>query len=256
MTRVQAFLMSLLSRQLTLAQEAFLTRYPACWLVWEPGEWSVPVHGVDVSVAETKLPNAAARELRPLGGDALCFSLKAPEGTQLKLGRSADNEIVVSDMTVSAERPLAAHSSHRQQEDRAQRQGARSRQADRAAVRRRGRARRREGDLLRRGGVQDARRELGGEQAEAPLIAKHPPGGSKPGQLFFRRPGIRSSTVPMAIDVPATGLGISATLSSSAFASNAPSFNTVSFDLYGTPPNQSPAVPSPIRMTPSNLFIR
>lgn len=100
-TRIQAFLMSLLSRQLALAQEAFLTRYPACWLVWEPGEWSVPVSGVDVSVAETKVPNAAAIDQRPLGGDALCFSLKAPEGTQLKLGRSADNEIVVSDMTVS-----------------------------------------------------------------------------------------------------------------------------------------------------------
>lgn len=93
--------MSLLTRQLTLAQDSFLTRYPSCWLVWEPGEWSVPVSGVDVSVAETKLPSGPVQEQRPLGGDALCFNLKAPEGTSVKLGRSADNEIVVSDMTVS-----------------------------------------------------------------------------------------------------------------------------------------------------------
>jgi hypothetical protein len=100
-TRIQAFLMSLLSRQLALAQDSFLTRYPSAWLVWEPGEWSVPVSGVDVSVAETKLPSSAPQEQRPLGGDALCFSLKAPEGAALKIGRAADNEIVVSDMTVS-----------------------------------------------------------------------------------------------------------------------------------------------------------
>ena len=93
--------MSLLSRQLTLAQETFLTRYPSCWLVWEPGEWSVPVSGVDVSVAETRLPTNEVTELRPLGGDALCFALKVAEGTTVQVGRAADNEIVVSDMTVS-----------------------------------------------------------------------------------------------------------------------------------------------------------
>lgn len=99
--RIQAFMMSLLSRQLSLAKDGFLTRYPNCWLVWEPGEWSVPLRGVDVSVAETRLPPSAAAELRPLGGDALCFALKVPEGTSVKLGRAADNEIVVSDLTVS-----------------------------------------------------------------------------------------------------------------------------------------------------------
>lgn len=93
--------MSLLTRQLALAQDAFVTRYPHCWLVWEPGEWSVPVSGVDVSVAETRLPSTALQEQRPLGGDALCFALKVPDGMTLKLGRAADNEIALSDMTVS-----------------------------------------------------------------------------------------------------------------------------------------------------------
>lgn len=102
-TRVQAFLMSLLTRQLALAQGAFLTRYNNCWLVWEPGEDSVPVSGVDVSVAVTKLPTAGAgHEQRPLGGDALCFALKVfDDGTTLKVGRAADNEVVVSDLTIS-----------------------------------------------------------------------------------------------------------------------------------------------------------
>lgn len=99
-TRIQAFLISLLTRQLALAQDAFLTRYPNHWLVWEPGEWSVPVSGVDVSIAETRLPSGGA-ELRPLGGDALCFALKVAEGAPLKVGRAADNELVVSDMTAS-----------------------------------------------------------------------------------------------------------------------------------------------------------
>lgn len=100
-TRIQAFLMSLLTRQLSLAQEAFLVRYPSSWLVWEPGEWSVPGSGVDVSIAETKMPTGARADQRPLGGDALCFSLKVPEGASVNLGRGADNEIVVSDLTVS-----------------------------------------------------------------------------------------------------------------------------------------------------------
>lgn len=99
-TRIQAFLISLLTRQLALAQDAFLTRYPNHWLVWEPGEWSVPVSGVDVSIAETRLPSGGA-EQRPLGGDALCFALKVSDGATVKVGRAADNQIVISDMTVS-----------------------------------------------------------------------------------------------------------------------------------------------------------
>ena len=92
--------MSLLSRQLVLAQAAFITRYPNAWLVWEPGEWAVPLSAVDVNVAETKLPSAGA-EQRPLGGDALCFALKVPNGTILKVGRAADNELVVPDLSIS-----------------------------------------------------------------------------------------------------------------------------------------------------------
>lgn len=98
--RIQALMISMLARQLTLAQENFLTRYPSCWLLWEPGEWSVPGSGVDVNVAETQASRGGL-EQRPLNGDALCFSLKVPPGTALNVGRAADNEIILSDMTVS-----------------------------------------------------------------------------------------------------------------------------------------------------------
>jgi hypothetical protein len=98
--RIQAYLLSLLARQLLLTKDGFQTRYPNAWLVWEPGEWAVPKAGVDVSVAETQLPGGKAPE-RPLGKDALCFALKAPGATALGIGRAPDNAIVINDLTVS-----------------------------------------------------------------------------------------------------------------------------------------------------------
>ena len=92
--------MSLLMRQLALAENKFLTRYPHCWLVWEPGPSAVPAGGVDVSTIRTRVGGAAGTD-RPLGDDALCFALKAADGSALKLGRAADNEVVIPDVTVS-----------------------------------------------------------------------------------------------------------------------------------------------------------
>jgi hypothetical protein len=100
MHRIPAFLLSLLTRQLALAKDSFLKRYPNSWLIWEPGEHSVPVSGVDVSVAATQMPGGGAAQ-RPLAGDALCFALKVPEGTVLRVGRAAESEVLVSDLTVS-----------------------------------------------------------------------------------------------------------------------------------------------------------
>lgn len=91
--------MSLLSRQLALGADAFLTRYPHSWLVWEPGGWVAPTADPQMSVAETRL--AETHVSRPHSGDALCFGLKAPEGQALRLGRAVENEIVISDLSVS-----------------------------------------------------------------------------------------------------------------------------------------------------------
>lgn len=97
--RVQAYLLSLLARQYLALGERFGARYPNGWLVWEPGEWAVPGMGVDTNLAETRAPSTRAPE-RPVGGDALCFALK-PSAEGLTIGRAAENQIVINDMTVS-----------------------------------------------------------------------------------------------------------------------------------------------------------
>lgn len=93
---------SLLARQLLLARDAFVARYPHPWLIWEPGPTSVPRSGVDVAVADTKLPTGnEAPSPTPRHGDAVCFALKAPVGALIRIGRATDNELVISDLTVS-----------------------------------------------------------------------------------------------------------------------------------------------------------
>lgn len=91
--------MSLLSRQLALGADAFLFRYPHCWLVWEAGGWTTPARDAEMNVAETTLGEVHMPQ--PLNGDALCFPLRVHEGATLRLGRAEDNELVISDLTVS-----------------------------------------------------------------------------------------------------------------------------------------------------------
>ena len=91
--------MSLLMRQYLMTKDKFLTRYPHSWLVWEPAADALRA-GVDVSVAETRTGGAAEAQ-RPIGVDVLCFALKLDDGSSIKVGRAADNELVVSDLLVS-----------------------------------------------------------------------------------------------------------------------------------------------------------
>jgi hypothetical protein len=95
---VRAFLLSFLARQYLLLQDKFAERYPHCWLAWEPGAWSVPASSGDT--ATTRLPTPALPIEAPPQGDALCFELAA---RSLRLGRAAENEIVINDATVSRE---------------------------------------------------------------------------------------------------------------------------------------------------------
>lgn len=99
--RLPTFNQSLLVRQLALVKDGFLARYPHPWLVWEPGAFSVPRAGVDVAVADTKLPSGEPLPPAPTPGDAVCFALKVAPGAGARLGRGSDNEVVVSDLTVS-----------------------------------------------------------------------------------------------------------------------------------------------------------
>lgn len=93
-----AYLMSVLTRQLALGPDAFLMRYPHSWLVWEVGGWTIPETS---PVADTRLDDLRSGPPKGVSGDALCFALKAPEGTQIRLGRGVDNEIVIADASVS-----------------------------------------------------------------------------------------------------------------------------------------------------------
>ena len=100
---VPCFMLSLLKRQQLMLQERFTERYPSCWLVWEPGSWKPPQTDEEADGGDTQLPEHTL-DLRPRGGDALCFQLYATRATKVGefvLGRATDSDIVVNDMTVS-----------------------------------------------------------------------------------------------------------------------------------------------------------
>ncbi|MFT3712069.1 MAG: FHA domain-containing protein [Archangium sp.] len=84
-----------MSRQLAFDASGFDKRYPCSWLVWELSGWTPPEASADQSVVDTRHD----AESRPVNGDPLCFPLR--RGDRLQIGRAAENEIVVSDATVS-----------------------------------------------------------------------------------------------------------------------------------------------------------
>jgi len=96
MGMARAFMISFLARQaLTRSRQELAGLYPHPWLVWEPGAWTAPSPNNRMTI----LPPAPGTE-RPVAGDALCFELSA---CSLRLGRAAENEIIISDATVSRE---------------------------------------------------------------------------------------------------------------------------------------------------------
>jgi hypothetical protein len=98
---VRAYLLSVLVRQHLLLKNGFAERYPGCWLVWEPGNWTPA--GKNPHTMATQRPSwTGPRE--PVAGDALCFELALAPGTrELKVGRGPPNDIEVNDLTVSRE---------------------------------------------------------------------------------------------------------------------------------------------------------
>ncbi|MBL8922015.1 MAG: FHA domain-containing protein [Myxococcaceae bacterium] len=101
--RLTAFNQSLLARQLALVEtQRFVGRYPHAWLVWTLGPSSVQRPSIDVSIADTKHPSGEAPPPGPpLVGDAICFALKAAPGAVVRIGRALENDLVVSDLSVS-----------------------------------------------------------------------------------------------------------------------------------------------------------
>lgn len=76
--------------------EAFHARFGGAWLVWEPGPWLAPSRATLATVGVDAGLN------KPKQGDALCFFLgPAKEGRVIQLGREPDNDVMISDGTVS-----------------------------------------------------------------------------------------------------------------------------------------------------------
>lgn len=107
----RALLLSLLARQSLVLREAFRTRYPHAWLVWEAGVWNVP-DAREQNVAMTRTPVTELRDCLPTG-DVLCFELAAVANGEegISLGRAERNALVVNDATISRDQLLLERSS-------------------------------------------------------------------------------------------------------------------------------------------------
>ena len=91
-----SYLSSFLWRQQLRNADVFRAKFPGAWLVWEPGAW----HSPSPTAHTTLKIDASATE--PKQGDALCISLgAATDGRTLNVGREPENDVLLSDGTVS-----------------------------------------------------------------------------------------------------------------------------------------------------------
>ena len=99
---VRSVLLSVLVRQQLSLKEDFRRRYPHWWLVWEEGAWNVSGPG-EQNLSRTMPPQDELQDCLPTG-DVMAFELDVSDGRRLfRLGRSAQNDIVIDDSTVSRE---------------------------------------------------------------------------------------------------------------------------------------------------------
>lgn len=98
-----SYLSTFLWTQQLKGAEVFATKFPGNWLVWEPGPWQAPSRQ---TINTLKVDVGAAT---PKAGDALCFQLPAAEGRTLRVGREPDNEVQISDGTVSRHHVVLIH---------------------------------------------------------------------------------------------------------------------------------------------------
>lgn len=92
---VPSYLSTFLWMQQLRGAEAFATRFPGLWAVWEPGQWRP---SADVKRTISFGGDAASAKA---AGDYLCFHLGMADGRVVSLGREAGNDLVVNDGTVS-----------------------------------------------------------------------------------------------------------------------------------------------------------
>lgn len=98
-----SYLSTFLWTQQLKGADVFVARFPGHWLVWEPGPWQAPSRQ---TLNTLKVDTGAAT---PKAGDALCFQLADAEGSTLRVGREPDNEVQISDGTVSRHHVVLVH---------------------------------------------------------------------------------------------------------------------------------------------------
>ena len=106
--RARSWLLSMLLQRYATQRAQFLEECKTPWLVWEPGPWKPPSSDEDT----VHLPTLKQAEALSEGTDLLCFHLMpAAKGDSVfRIGRERDNDIVISDATVSR-RHLELHCS-------------------------------------------------------------------------------------------------------------------------------------------------
>lgn len=93
---MKSFLLSWLARKHAGSTlQAFVREHPGDWLVWEAGPWRPPA-----ARRETMASGPATRLLA--SGESLAIALEARDGgADVRLGRAAENDLVVDDGTLS-----------------------------------------------------------------------------------------------------------------------------------------------------------
>ena len=95
MAPVRSFLSTYLLAHQLRGPQAFAETFAGEWLVWEPGPWQAPPRG---GTATLKVDATA---LTPQHGNALCYHLGPATGRSLSVGRDPQNEVQITDGTVS-----------------------------------------------------------------------------------------------------------------------------------------------------------
>jgi hypothetical protein len=94
---VKSFLISWLSKRFAAADLAtFTSEHPGEWLVWEAGPWRPPA-----ARRETMASGPGTRLLAAGESLAILLEPKSASAREIRLGRAAENDLVVDDGTLS-----------------------------------------------------------------------------------------------------------------------------------------------------------
>jgi len=94
---VKSFLISWLAKRYAGGElAAFAAEHPGHWLVWEAGPWRPPA-----ARRETMASGPGTRLLAAGESLAILLEAKNPKAPDVKLGRAAENDLVVDDGTLS-----------------------------------------------------------------------------------------------------------------------------------------------------------